>query len=218
MRWQKWSRLLALSLLVHALVFSVVEEGGAPPRARLQPLEASAVVAARILPPRITEVERQAGQPRDLRVMPAASAAGHVSPIRGGPNQRQRMALPAAGGDSGEWAGAVVRRDADESGFPAPDDELLYRLRLARVARSFKTYPAIALSRAWEGTVELQLEMKVGAARPDITLRRSSGHEALDQEAQALLTKATEQTPLPEGLRGRSFSLAVPIAYYLPGN
>lgn len=90
-----------------------------------------------------------------------------------------------------------------------------YRIDLGVAARRFRLYPAVAKARGWEGEVEVHLAVSAAAGVPGLRLGRSSGHAALDQQALRMLSQAVEATPLPEGLRGRSFELTLPIRFSL---
>lgn len=95
-------------------------------------------------------------------------------------------------------------------------DELRqYRVALAIAARRFKRYPPLARERGWQGSVEVALSSSNSAPRPQLTLSRSSGHVALDEQALAMIEQAAANTLLPEGLRGRNFRVLLPIEFSL---
>lgn len=95
-------------------------------------------------------------------------------------------------------------------------DELRqYRVALAIAARRFKRYPPLARERGWQGSVEVALSSSNSAPRPQLTLSRSSGHVALDEQALAMIEQAAANTLLPEDLRGRNFRLLLPIEFSL---
>jgi len=89
-----------------------------------------------------------------------------------------------------------------------------YRIDLAGAARHFRSYPAIARSRGWEGEVEVGITVSAAGASA-ISLVRSSGHAVLDERAVEMLAQAAARTPLPEDLRGREFVVRVPIRFSL---
>ncbi|HEX5803417.1 MAG TPA: TonB family protein [Azospira sp.] len=109
---------------------------------------------------------------------------------------------PAGGGD--RVAAATVSADHLRQ----------YRIDLGVGARRFRLYPAVARARGWEGVAEVSLSISA-AASPGLRLSRSSGHAVLDEQALRMLAQAVEATPLPEGLRGRSFELTLPIRFSL---
>ncbi len=96
-----------------------------------------------------------------------------------------------------------------------PDALRLLRLNLAREARRHRNYPLIARERGWTGTAEVILEYGSRDEAPQVSLGRSSGHAILDRAALETLARAAAAAGLPEGLRGRSLRIAVPVAYSL---
>lgn len=90
-----------------------------------------------------------------------------------------------------------------------------YRLSLAIAARRFKHYPALARERGWEGTVALMLAVRSHQVTPGVSVVRSSGHPALDRQAQEMMAQAARVTALPEGLMGRDFQIELPVQFSL---
>lgn len=97
----------------------------------------------------------------------------------------------------------------------SPDGVRQYRLNLAREARRFKRYPALARQRGWEGVVVVIVTMIAGGAIPHVSLSQSSGIDLLDQEALELVSQAVHIAAIPESLRNRQFALTLPIHYRL---
>jgi protein TonB len=91
-----------------------------------------------------------------------------------------------------------------------------YRLALAGKMAGVREYPKAALERKIQGTSVVQLSIgsngRIRSARVD----PSSGSEALDTEALEMVMAAHPQVALPESLRGRSFSVAVPVLFKIP--
>lgn len=90
-----------------------------------------------------------------------------------------------------------------------------YRLALAIAARRFRHYPALARERGWEGTVELALAVSAQRSEPGVSVLRSSGHPALDRQAQEMMAQAARVTVLPESLQGRDFRVVLPVQFSL---
>lgn len=87
-----------------------------------------------------------------------------------------------------------------------------YRLSLAVQSRRFKRYPAQALASGWVGTAEIHLQ--VGSdGQGTATLSRSSGYVALDHAAQTMVEAGAQHTPVPEALRGKAFSVVLPVLF-----
>lgn len=76
-------------------------------------------------------------------------------------------------------------------------------------------YPGEALANAWEGTTEVTLVIGPDGQVKGARVSSSSGFAVLDAEA---ITKARAITALPEPprfLRGREFTVAVPVVFRL---
>jgi protein TonB len=90
-----------------------------------------------------------------------------------------------------------------------------YRLAVASQARRFKRYPAEAKASGWIGSTEVRLDVGTeGLPRP-ATVSRSSGHEALDRAALAMIDAGAVRARLPDSLRGRNFTVTLPVVFNL---
>lgn len=90
-----------------------------------------------------------------------------------------------------------------------------YRLSLAIAARRFKRYPTLAKEHAWEGTVEIALQVSTLVVVPEISLVSSSGQAILDEQAIEMITLAARSISLPERLKGRDFRILLPVQFSL---
>ncbi len=89
-----------------------------------------------------------------------------------------------------------------------------YRLQLVDAAKRYKRYPEVARENNWAGNVVVGVA--VGAdAKAQISVRKSSGRPALDQQALEMFQQAAKAVPVPPALRGREFSLEVRAIYGL---
>ena len=91
----------------------------------------------------------------------------------------------------------------------------VYRLNLAREARRFKQYPAIAREQSWEGVVVLAIQAQIGSVVPAVLVEHGSGHDVLDVQALEMVLQAARQASIPESLRGKQFVINVPIHFRL---
>ena len=91
----------------------------------------------------------------------------------------------------------------------------VYRLNLAREARRFKQYPAIAREQSWEGVVVLAIQAQTGSVVPAVLVEHGSGHDVLDVQALEMVLQAARQASIPESLRGKQFVINVPIHFRL---
>lgn len=89
-----------------------------------------------------------------------------------------------------------------------------YRLNLAVQARSFKRYPAQARAAGWVGTVALFLSVD-SEGRVIVAVNKSSGYGALDEAGRAMIEASAQRTPVPDVLRGKAFSLVIPVLFDL---
>jgi len=101
------------------------------------------------------------------------------------------------------------------AGGPDPNSLNAYRIALARAARPYQRYPALASERGWAGTAEVRVMVARDGQAPQVLLAHSSGHELLDREALAMLARAAAATPLPDTLRGRVFGVTLPVVFDL---
>jgi protein TonB len=75
-------------------------------------------------------------------------------------------------------------------------------------------YPAIARNRGWEGKVLLKVRVSAEGHSDEVTLHRSSGHEALDESAIATVKK-WRFIPAKQGETEVASSVIVPINFTL---
>ena len=90
-----------------------------------------------------------------------------------------------------------------------------YRLALIVATRRYKRYPAIAMEKGWQGKVEVHLVIGANGMLADATIKTSSGHEILDNQAIDMLKKGKTTVQIPASLRGREFSIDVPVIFNL---
>jgi protein TonB len=90
-----------------------------------------------------------------------------------------------------------------------------YRLALIVATRRYKRYPAIAMENGWQGRVEVHMVIGVNGMIASASIKTSSGHEILDKQALDMLKKGKTTVPIPASLRGREFSIDVPVIFNL---
>lgn len=127
---------------------------------------------------------------------PAASTAIEPAPVKAAPRPAAPASAPAPAFDE---AGTIAQ----------------YRIALMQVASTLKTYPRIAQENNWQGRVELRLTVGAGGGIASLAVKSGTGYTVLDQHALDMLRRAQPKTPLPPGLRGREFSLEVPVVFGL---
>ena len=101
---------------------------------------------------------------------------------------------------------------------PAPDVSTLiarYRSQFIGAAVRYKRYPLAARDNGWEGDVVVHLEVSANGDLGPLTVKKSSGHKVLDDQALEMFRLASPQVPLPPALRGRAFGFDVRAVYSL---
>ncbi len=90
-----------------------------------------------------------------------------------------------------------------------------YLLDLVSNARRYKRYPAQAMEQGWQGKVEIRLVIGANGTVQDAVVKSSSGYRILDDQALDMVRKAKPLTPIPPALRGREFTVDIPIFFDL---
>jgi protein TonB len=133
----------------------------------------------------------------------AESAAQPQAPV-------QARALPQApAGAPGPEAAARPGSEADAG----TRDQ--YRLALIMATKRYKRYPAIAMEKGWQGKVEVHMVIGANGMIASASIKSSSGHEILDNQALDMLKKGKTTVPIPASLRGREFDIDVPVIFNL---
>jgi len=90
-----------------------------------------------------------------------------------------------------------------------------YSGTLGRAIAKHKQYPKIAQMRSWQGECLLDLRIDSSGNVLSASIKESSGHEALDNQALDMVRKASPFPTPPDALRGRSFNITVPVSFKL---
>ena len=99
----------------------------------------------------------------------------------------------------------------------APSAELiaLYTKSLSEMFARYKEYPRIAALRGWEGSVTMRLRVAPSGHLVGAEVLKSSGYDALDQQAIAMVSKPGVLPVPPAGLDSADFAVLVPIDFRL---
>ncbi len=213
---------LPVKLDVPAATIKVVFSAGATQVAVTSGLknEASAELSPLPAVPRTSAPQLVVEQPSAARFVSPASPVRSTAPV-------EPVVAPPATADvprvqvntqvntqpNAQDSGPALARDGVNA-----DDLRQYRISLASAARRFKRYPALARERGWEGTAEVELTVSARLPEPDVTLLRTSGHPALDRQAQEMMAQAARAAVLPERLKGRDFRIVLPVQFSLEGD
>ncbi len=90
-----------------------------------------------------------------------------------------------------------------------------YRLALMAAAGHYKRYPAIAMEKGWQGRVEVHMVIGANGMLAGASIKAGSGYAILDNQAIDMLRKGKTTVEIPASLRGREFSLDVPVIFRL---
>lgn len=126
-----------------------------------------------------------------------------------------RLQVTEAARPMGAETNATTAGEVNRAPSVAPDALRDYRLALARAAKPFRRYPALARERGWEGIVRVELSWRAGVPGALVSMAESCGHGMLDEQAVEMLRRAAAQTPLPASLQGHSFSMVLPVEFSL---
>jgi TonB family protein len=191
----------------------VVPDEGAGPRVATAPRAESAVrrdlpapAASRPAAPAVTvvaapSVAAQVAAPTAAPTLPRSDAG------------RPRPAAPGTGGARApriSFPGLPSGAGIDQAALDA------FGLGVARhIGESRRDYPLRARRLRQEGTAEVVVKVGADGKVKDITVTRSSGHRLLDEEAVERVRSVLPLPKAPPDLRGREFSIQVPISFKL---
>jgi protein TonB len=91
-----------------------------------------------------------------------------------------------------------------------------YLARLRAWLEQHKRYPRRARLAREEGTVTLVFVMDRAGSVLESRVASSSGHEALDDEAAAMLGRAEPLPPLPEEVPDERLTVTLPVEFLMP--
>ncbi len=90
-----------------------------------------------------------------------------------------------------------------------------YRLALIDAARRYKRYPAQAMEKGWQGRVEIRLVIGANGVIQTVMVKTSSGYRILDDQAMDMVRRGKPLTQIPPALRGREFTVDIPVIFDL---
>jgi protein TonB len=97
-----------------------------------------------------------------------------------------------------------------------PDAMAAWKLEVVGLLERSKGYPAGALARGEDGTAHVAFTLDREGRVTDIHIARSSGFQALDDDAFQMVMRAQPFPPPPSDLTGPQIKLNVPVRYELP--
>ena len=224
---------VAASVLAHALILLAMPALLDPARKRLP---ASPIVAHLVFPraapepPPVVEPRTDSKAPEtprparhppvDRSERPAPSAPVTTAPAIQSPALAEppRAAAPVPPSPSvavtkPEPPAPPVAAAAGEASDPLTLGQ--YRLAIIAAAKRYKKYPRLAIDNNWEGQAEVRMEIGADGAMGSIRIKTSSGFDSLDQQALEMIRKAKPLAPIPAALRGKGFTVDVPVLFSL---
>ncbi len=98
------------------------------------------------------------------------------------------------------------------------DDAVLrrqYLIDLVSAAKRYMRYPPQARERGWEGRVEIRLVIDASGTIKSAFVKTSSRYQVLDDQALDMVKKGQPRLQVPPALRGREFSVDIPVTFEL---
>ena len=142
----------------------------------------------------------------DAAASAPGSAAANAQPAA---PAETKLASQSPSGSPAAEAGAKSGTDVEAGTIEQ------YRLALIVAARRYKRYPAIAMEKGWQGRVEVRMVIGANGMVSSASIKSGSGHEILDSQALDMLRKGKTTVAIPAGLRGREFSVDIPVIFNL---
>ncbi len=227
------------SIAVHAsllFLFPAVRPGEAPPSATRMLIARITERASVPEPPPPARETRRRAEPDRARTAPVPKpAVERPRPVMAEPPAAapQAAVMPAAPAPQAPAAAAALvlsspasqpgvasvraleAQAARVSGEPDAGSVEQFRRALIDAAARYKRYPVQALERGWQGRVEIRLVIGPTGIIQGSAVKASSGHEILDNQALDMVKRAKPLAPVPAALRGREFSVDIPVIFDL---
>ena len=212
------------SLVLHALILLCLPVFRDSMQARVEPPPLTARLAKpeppKLAPPEPPHLEPppQLATPRPVARAPRPSPAplAPATPLLSvEPAQQAVESAPVVPAAPPQAVAPTARLESPPASGPDPGSVARFRLELMDIARRYKRYPRIAQDNNWEGRVELRIAFAENGAMTALAVKKSAGRAVLDEEAQAMIRSAQPQAVLPPALRGRAFTLEIPVEFSL---
>jgi len=208
------------SLVLHAFILNFLPLLKELDKSRVELPPLTARLAKPELVPEPPKAEPTPPVPSSPIVRPAAKPPPQpsVTPVMSVEPQQQAVAptlvLPAAppqpaASAEAQPAPAVA---ASVSG-PDPSSVARFRLELMEAALRYERYPRIAQDNGWEGRVEVRILIAENGSLASIVVRKSAGRAVLDDQALTMLRSAHPHVVVPQSLRGKAFTLDIPVDF-----
>lgn len=135
---------------------------------------------------------------------PVASVAASTASASGESTVPPEVAMPLHAGTA-----ADSHRDAESSETYA---EALRSYRIALASHVKRFYPPQAEEMGLGGRCEVEVVLRPSAV-PELRIKRTSGHDLLDQAALKMLRRSVASVELPPALKARRFGFTLPVQF-----
>jgi protein TonB len=144
-------------------------------------------------------------------------APSSPSPAATASTEAPRPVEPVAAAAPAAAPAAAVSAPAPSAASESVDPGTLsqYRLAIMSAARRYKKYPRVAMDNNWEGRAEIRMVIGANGMIASVSVRSSTGHEILDQQALDMVRKAKPLAQIPPALRGKEFTVDLPVVFSL---
>ena len=160
-------------------------------------------------PTPLAKAAPKASKPAAVAKPEAVPPAPPVSTTAPAPSPPAPAATASVPGPAAKADPAPAQSSADEGTLA------IYRMELMRMARNYKRYPRVAMDNNWEGKVVIRMVIGSNGMISAISIVNSAGHEILDKQALDMIQKAKPRVQIPSALRGKEFTLEIPVIYSL---
>ena len=179
---------------------------------RAEPAEAPSVRAPWVPPERPREV-----RPAMPVTEPASAAVPQVAEPTSAPSPSPPSAAQAPQSEASRGAELPPAEVAARPLIEGFDTGLIdaYRLALIDAAKRYKRYPVQAMERGWQGRVEIRVVIGTDGTVKRTLVKTSSNYQILDDQALDMVKRGKPLTQVPPALRGREFTVDVPVIFEL---
>ena len=169
-------------------------------------------------PPKPKPKTPKAPEPPKLAKKPEPQPEPQPGPQPRPTETQVAMSAPSVSGTEGK-AGTLNSRNTgnadDTSGGGIPGEMVDYMSVLQAWLERHKEYPRSARLRRIEGTTLLYFVMDRSGKVIDYRIQKSSGHELLDHEVEAMIQRAQPLPEIPKDMHRQRLELVVPVQFLL---
>jgi protein TonB len=227
---------IAVSIAAHALILLAAPWWLDPSRKRLSappivahllPVPPAPAPVPVVKPRTEPKVEREPRPVRNAPPIPSAQPVPTLPPVIAAPVLQAPPALEAPRALEPVSPPVVASVPSARPEAPAPAKARIagdafdpltlgqYRIAIITAAKRYKKYPRLALDNNWEGQAEIRMVIGSDGTIASISIKTGSGFEVLDQQALEMIRKAKPLAPIPAQLRGKGFTVDVPVVFSL---